>query len=67
MCSAMEELWEEGFERGCEEGHKTQALLTAKNLAQLGMSVEQIAEAINFNPEVVSGWLGAGTISESVN
>lgn len=54
MCRAMEELIEESFERGreegrelgLEEGHRNQALTTAKNLARLGMSVEQIAGAI---------------------
>ena len=67
MCRAMEELREESFERGLEEGHQTQAQLTAKNLARLGMSIEQIAEAINFSPEIVSAWLSSAAPSESVN
>ena len=75
MCRAMEELREESFERGreegrelgLEEGHRNQALTTAKNLARLGMSVEQIAGAINFSPEIVSGWLTSDSIPESAN
>ena len=83
MCKAMEELWEEGFECGCAEGlerglaqgheqgltegHQKQAMATAKNLAQLGMPVEQIASAVNFSQAIVSEWLATGTVPESVS
>ncbi len=69
MCKVMEDLreesfaegWAEGFAEGRAEsrteGRKKQAQMTARNLSAQGLSVEQIAQAVDFSVEAVKEWL----------
>ena len=61
MCRAMEELYAEGKEEGraegMEQGREEQAQLTALNLHDQGLSIEQIARAIGFSKATVEQWL----------
>ena len=51
MCKVMEDLREESFAEGQEEGRREQAQMTARNLSVQGLSVEQIAQAVGFRVE----------------
>lgn len=57
MCKVMEDLREESFAEGQEEGRREQAQMTARNLSVQGLSVEQIAQAVDFSVEAVKEWL----------
>ena len=57
MCKVMEDLREESFAEGREEGRIEQAQMTARNLSVQGLSVEQIAQAVGFSVEAVKEWL----------
>ena len=57
MSKVMEDLREESFAEGQEEGRREQAQMTAKNLSVQGLSVEQIAQAVGFRVEAVKEWL----------
>lgn len=61
MCKVMEELREESYAEGRIEGRETQAKLTARNLYQQGLKVEQIADAVGFSVDVVEEWLKCPT------
>ena len=53
MCKVMEDLRVESYTEGREE----QAQMTAKNLYEQGLTIEQIARAIGFSMETVEKWL----------
>ena len=57
MCKVMEDLRDESYAEGRAEGREEQAQMTARNLYQQGLSVEQIARAIGFSTETVEKWL----------
>ena len=69
MSKVMEGLWEESFAEGWAEGfaegwaesqtegRREQAQMTARNLSVQGLSVEQIAQAVDFSVEAVKEWL----------
>lgn len=49
MCKALEELYADGIEQGKRD--------TAINLKKMGMTVDQIAQAVGEDGNVVRGWL----------
>ena len=49
MCKALEELYEEGIEQGKRD--------TAINLKRMGLTLDQIAQAVEENVSVVRVWL----------
>ena len=61
MCKVMEDLRDESYAEGRAEGHaegrEEQAQMTAKNLYEQGLTIEQIARAIGFSMETVEKWL----------
>ena len=53
MCKVMEDLRDESFAEGREEGRMEQARLTAQNLKLHGLTPEQIAGVVSFDIETV--------------
>ena len=56
MCKALEELYADGIEQGKRD--------TAINLKKMGMTVDQIAQAVGEDGNVVRGWL-EGNVANS--
>ena len=54
---------EEGMEQGLQQGERNAKRRTARNLAEMGMAVEQIAQAVQEPVRVVEEWL-SGTAKE---
>lgn len=61
MCKVMEDLRDESYAEGRAEGHaegrEEQAQMTARNLYEQGLTIEQIARAIGFGMDTVEKWL----------
>lgn len=57
MCKVMEDLRDESYAEGHAEGREEQAQMTAKNLYEQGLTIEQIAGTIGFSMETVEKWL----------
>ena len=61
MCRDMEEIYGEGVENGrllgLKEGELTAKKETAISLMDMGMPVEQIAQAVRMPVEVARGWI----------
>lgn len=53
MCKVMEDLRDESYAEGYAEGREEQAQMTAKNLYEQGLTIEQIARAIGLTGETV--------------
>ena len=54
---------EQGVEQGFQQGERNANRRTARNLAEMGMAVEQIAQAVQEPVRVVEEWL-SGTAKE---
>ena len=52
-----EEAWEEGKQEGRQEGREEEKKNIAVNLAEMGMTAEQIAKAVEEESAVVEKWL----------
>jgi len=52
---AIEEGLAEGLERGLKEGSRGKAMDIARNLKRMGMSVEDIVEAVGLEADIVQG------------
>lgn len=57
MCREMEEIRYEGRKEGREEGRLEEKRETAKRLQSMGMSLEQIAQALRVSVQMVQDWL----------
>ena len=57
MCRDMEEIYGEGMENGRLLGELTAKKETAISLMNMGMPVEQIAQAVRMPVEVARGWI----------
>ena len=57
MCKVMEDLRNESYAEGREEGREEQAKITAFRMGKKGRSPEEIAELIDFDVETVKKWL----------
>ena len=53
MCHEMEKIYSEGMESGELKAKKE----TALSLAEMGLSVEKIAKAVNHNVNEVQKWI----------
>ena len=53
MCKAIEDLYEDGIEKGIVQGKRD----TALNLKKMGMAAEQIAQAVGETAAIVGEWL----------
>ena len=58
MCKAMEDLRNESYAEGREEGRESQAKDTAVRMSEKGISVEEIVEIVGFSTDKVKKWLG---------
>lgn len=57
MCKVMEDLRNESYAEGQAEGREQQAKNTAIRMNKKGHSVEEIADCIDFDVEIVRKWL----------
>ena len=56
MCKAMEDLRNESYAEGREDGRESQAKDTAVRMSEKGNSVEEIAEIVGFSTDKVKKW-----------
>lgn len=59
MCKVMEDLRNESYAEGRVEGREQQAKDTAIRMNKKGCSVEEIADSIDFDVEIVKKWLSS--------
>ena len=59
-----EDAWEEGWSEGRDEGRQEEKRNVAARLAEMGMTEEQIAQAVGETAAVVEGWLAEVGASE---
>ncbi len=59
-----EDAWEEGWSEGRNEGRQEEKRSVAARLAEMGMTEEQIAQAVGETAGVVEGWLAEAGASE---
>ena len=59
-----EDAWEEGWSEGRDEGRQEEKRSVAARLAEMGMTAEQIAQAVGETAAVVEGWLAEASASE---
>ncbi len=57
MCEITDEIRREGIEEGIKEGVQQQAQMTVVNLAEMGLSVVQIAKAVAMDIGTVKKWI----------
>ena len=57
MCQELEEIYNEGEQSGVQKGELKKARETTLALLEMGMSVEQIAEAVNLSIETIQSWI----------
>lgn len=57
MCKVMEDLRNESYAECQAEGREQQAKDTAIRMNKKGRSVEEIADCIDFDAEIVRKWL----------
>lgn len=57
MCEISEKIYQQGEAEGFKEGRADAKRETALNLAKMGLSIEQIAVAVNVSVSVVKQWL----------
>ncbi len=57
MCEMSDKWLKEGIELGCRQGEVKKAKETALTLADMGLSVEQIAHAVKVSANLVKQWL----------
>ena len=57
MCQELEEIYNEGVERGEQSGELKKARETTLALLEMGMSSEQIAKAVNLSIETIQNWI----------
>ena len=59
-----EDAWEEGWSEGRNEGRQEEKRSVAARLAEMGMTAEQIAQAVGETAAVVEGWLAEASASD---
>ena len=59
-----EDAWEEGWSEGRNEGRQEEKRSVAARLAEMGMTAEQIAQAVGETAAVVEWWLTEAGASE---
>lgn len=60
MCCEMDEIYNEGIERGLEKGKMEMKQETVLSMANLGMPVEQIAAVVKESIGMVQKWISEG-------
>ena len=56
MCREMDQIYKEGREEGKMETKRENAI----SMAELGMSIDQIAKVVKENVEIVQKWIADG-------
>ena len=57
MCQELEEIYNEGEQSGVQKGELKKARETTLALLEMGMSVKQIAKAVNLSVETIQNWI----------
>ena len=57
MCKVMEELRDESYAEGMEDGKLEQARVMALKLWMKGETIEEIADLVGFSASTVEKWL----------
>mgnify|MGYP000450110384 CR=1 FL=1 len=57
MCQELEESYNEGEQSGVQKGELKKARETTLALLEMGMSVKQIAKAVNLSVETIQNWI----------
>ena len=57
MKQEREAAWEDGHSAGIEEGRAAEAKATAKRLSAMGMTIENIAKAVEASIEEIQEWI----------
>ncbi|MCI5943541.1 MAG: hypothetical protein MRZ41_02445, partial [Eubacterium sp.] len=57
MCREMEKIYQEGREEGIVTGEMKKARETAISLAEMGITVEKIAQAVRMSVTIVQDWI----------
>lgn len=57
MCRALENLKMQGKTEGLREGEERKAKETAIALAEMGLPIKKIAQAVKMSEETVEEWL----------
>ena len=62
MCRVMDELYNEGKEEGREEGREEGKREVVLSMAEMGISVEKIAQAAKESVSLVRQWISEGAV-----
>lgn len=57
MCREMEQIYSEGIESGMEKGELKKAKETTLSLAEMGLPIDKIAQAVKISVDTVQEWL----------
>ena len=57
MCEISEKIYQEGIERGMALGKLESQKEIARSLSKIGMPLEEIAEVLKVNAQMVQEWL----------
>ena len=57
MCREMEKIYQEGREQPIVTGEMKKARETAISLAEMGITVEKIAQAVRMSVTIVQDWI----------
>ena len=57
MCQELEEIYNEGEQSGVQKGELKKARETTLALLEMGLSVKQIAKAVNLSVETIQNWI----------
>lgn len=64
MCREMDQIYREGIEEGMELGEEKGRMATKRetaiSMAELGISIEQIAKVVKENVDIVQKWIAEG-------
>ena len=58
----VEEIRQESIGEGIKKGRQEGAKETARNLSDMGLTAEQISQAVKVNVQLVQQWLGGETV-----
>lgn len=60
MCQALDEMIQDGIEKGIQQGEMRKAKEMSLSMAELGIPVEKIAGVAKVSVRLVQEWLAEG-------
>ena len=60
MCKEMDQIYQEGLSRGRAAGEVKAKKETVLSLAEMGLPVDKIAQAVNYSVQKVQEWIAEG-------